>query len=191
MLLALRTLLLVLVLGACVVARTEVTSFKDPAYSEKPQFSSVIVFTTGMALDEKTAVETAAVQAFSDRGARALRGMDVVPPTRQLGDAELIETVLATGVQTVLVVSAGGKGHEETYVPPALYVGQTFSTITGGYPISKPKAGYSAILIDTSTGSAVWQADALSRGKAFAEFSDLARSMAEKAVAKLYEDGVF
>jgi hypothetical protein len=185
------------------------TSFKDPAYAAKPTFKSVVVLTAGMGLEEKMAVESSAGKVFGERGARAHRGMDVVPPTRQMSDEQFVDALLATRAETVLIISAGEKGTSSTYVPPTYHPGQVYGTVntvgnysyfnayqtpgytTGGYSISKPNAVYSAKLFDMATGNVVWQADGFSRGNAFADYSDLAESMAEEAVKKLYDDQVF
>lgn len=185
------------------------TSFVDPSYRDAARFSSVVVVTFGMGLDERQAAEDSAVDSFKSHNVRALRGMDVIPPTRNLSGAQMAELIRAANVETVLVLSVGQKGETQTYIPPTYVPGSTYGTVNsigntaylniyqtpgytiGGYSISKPRANYSATLYDVRTGSEIWTADALTKGNAFADYKLLAHSVAAKAVSTLLADGLF
>jgi len=189
--------------------RTDMTSFVDPAYRSGRNFSSVVVFAVGVGLEEKQIVETAVVEQFSAYKVRAFRGIDVIPPTREVTNQQWADKIVSSGVDTVLIISAGGKDVTETYVPPTYFPGTTTGTAqtfgnttylnvyqspgytTGGYTISKPFAVYSATLIDVASGQTVWKADATSRGNAFATYNDLGLSVANETVAKLIADSLF
>lgn len=212
---ALACLVVGLVATSC--ASTEMSTYVDPAYRSGSRFASVIILGTGMALDERQMVEEVAVRAFQSHGVLALRGTEVLPPTRQYTDKEVVNAIVRTGVETVLVLGAGAKDVSETYVPPSYHPGTTYGTAntygstygntysgtttfnvyqtpgytTGGYTLSKPRANYSAILLEVKSGNAVWKADAFSRGNAFASFDDLAVSVAEESVKQLLDDGLF
>ena len=190
---------IVAVLLGC-VARTDMTSFVDPAYRDGRNYSSVVIFAYGVPLEEQQVIEGAVVERFQLREVRALRGVDVVPPTRQVPIEEWGPYVEKSNVETVLIITAGGKDTSQTYVPPTSTYGmaQTVGNTTylnmyqtPGYTISKPHAAYSAALIDQQNLQVVWMADATSRGNAFATFSDLGRSVAQEIVDRLVDDKLF
>ena len=193
---------------AC-TARTSITSFVDPAYRQPHTSSSVAVFAMGVGLEERETIEDTVAQRFADHGVRAIRGVDVVPPTRQVTDEEWTHEVVASGVDTVLIISKTGQGVSQAYIPQTYYPGATYGTArtlgnttyfdlnqspgytTGGHTISKPRATYSAVLFNVQDGQPMWKADAKSRGNAFADFNDLGRSVADETVDKLIDDRLF
>lgn len=201
-------LLVVLIVTGC-TARTEVSSFTDPEFRGQPRLGSVAVYANGLPLDERQAVENKLAEGLSKRGVRVIRGIDLTPPTRQLSDEEWASAVIASGVQSVLFVTAVDKGVSSTYVPKTYHPGTTTATVnqfgntaivnvqqspgytTGGYTVKKPNAQYSGSLIHVSSGRQIWQSSASSRGNAFANFRDLGESMASTTIEKLIKDGLF
>ena len=193
------------VLAAC-TARTSVTSFIDPAYRQTQTFSSVAVFAVGVDLEEQQTIEDTVAQRFAEHNVRAIRGIDLVPPTRRVTKEEWTQDILASGADTVLIISKTGQGVSHAYVPQTYYPGSTSGTAqtlggttffnfsqspgytTGGHTISKPRATYTAVLLNVHDGQPMWKADAKSRGNAFADFNDLGRSLAEETVDKLIDD---
>ena len=193
---------------AC-TARTSITSFVDPAYRQTHTFPSVAVFAMGVGLEERQTIEDTVAQRFADHGVRAIRGIDVVPPTRQVTDKEWTQDVLASGADTVLIISKTGQGVSHAYVPQTYYPGATSGTAqtvgdmtffnfnqnpgytTGGHTISKPRVTYSAVLFNVQNGQPMWKADAKSRGNAFADYNDLGRSVADETVDQLIRDRLF
>ena len=193
---------------AC-VARTSVTSFVDPAYRQDHNFSSVAVFASGVGLEERQTIEDTVAQRFADHGVRAIRGIDIVPPTRQVTDKEWTQDVVASGADTVLIISKTGQGVSHAYIPQTYYPGATSGTAQtvgdmtffnfnqspgytmGGHTISKPRATYSAVLFNVQDEQPMWKADAKSRGSAFADYNDLGRSVADETVDRLIADRLF
>jgi len=200
-----------LVLAACV--KTEVTSYTDPAFRPDGKFASVLVAAFGTGLQETQTVESAAVQAFAAKGVRALRSLDVIPPTRQMTEAEIAAAIQATGAASLLMIVATEKGATQHYVPPSytpgdisgaintvgpfaqLHLRQSPGHFSPGYTVSKPNARYFAMLGDLGNGGIVWMAEVAAREAsllplATADHDALARSMAGEVVAKLAMDGV-
>ena len=68
--------------------------------------------------------------------------------------------------------------------------GRSTSTTSGGFYVDKPWAQYEAALHAMSSGNVVWIASMTSRGNAFADWGDLARSMAKETSEQLLKDGV-
>lgn len=198
---------LVGLLAGC--ARTELASYVDPAYQGRPKFTSAVVFAPNIPLKERSRIEDVAVEALAERGVAASRGMDVIPPTRQMTNEQVADAIIARGFEAVLIIFPTGKGTTETYVPPTYHPGTTTGSATtlgnttyfnfqqspgyttGGFNVSKPVASYRASLIDVRSGAVIWTADASSRGSAFDDYVTLGASMARESVSSLVADGLF
>ena len=204
--LALRFAVLLVVAGC---ASTEITSFIDPGYGSRGKFASVMVLGDRMSLKERQLAENTLVQEFSKYGVRALRGIDYVPPTRNLTNEELSLAIQSSGVNTILILALVDQDTIDTYVPPIYHPGRSRSKVsmvgntgyvetrtspgyvTGGFNVSKPLAAYKTVLIDTANGQTIWTAEAISRGSKFNSFEDLTASASEETVLKLIADGLF
>lgn|GEM_PF-2555830 len=110
-------ILMVGVLGAC-AARTEITSFTDPAFSPGADISPVAVLTSGMTLGEQTATEEATATALAEYGVATLRGTSFAPPTRELSAAEQQTAARAAGARTILHIAATSKDADRRYIAP-------------------------------------------------------------------------
>lgn len=201
-------LLLLSVLVAACTARTEISSYTDPAAASRSKIGSMIVVGVGVPLDERQALEAAGIEALNERGVSGITGSSVLPPTRQMSDEEVVEALVASGAEALLLVGALERGKTEAYIPQTYHPGQTSGTAqtfgnttyfnmsqspgytTGGYSVSKPTARHSALLIDITSGQSLWAAEGSSRGNAFADYTDLGSSMASEAVAALARDGL-
>lgn len=195
-----------LLLAACV--RSEISSYTDPSFRQSAAVGSVVVFGLGMGLEERATVEGAAVARLGARGIRGVRGLDVAPPTRTMNDAEIVDAILASGADGVLIIGATAKGETSSYVPPQYHPGSVYGTATttgnfttfniyqspgyttGGYTITKPNAQYAAVLYDADTGAQLWQAGIQSRGTAFDDYESVAEGMAGDVIDELVESGL-
>jgi len=195
-----------ILLNAC--AFTDITSFSDPKFAGR-QFSSVMVVGDQMPLKDRMAAEDILVKAFENAGVRAVRGIDYLPPTRTITEELFQQAVAQTAVQTVLYLALVDRTTSETYMPPVYHPGTSYSTVnvigntayvntytnpgytTGGYTISKPKAAYTSVLVEVTSGETIWTAEASSRGNAFASFEQLTISASQETVKKLIADGLF
>lgn len=198
---------LVLLVAACVITKT--TSFVDPAYRNAPAYRSVIVVAVGMGLEDSIKAENELSTAFGARGVTVYRGIDLVPPTRNLSDAERATIFESSGAEAVLIFATRSESVNQSYVPPTYHPGTSTSYVsfigntayvststspgftTGGYTISKPRATHVAHVIDIPTGETVWKGEAKSRGSAFASFDDLMASAGKQFAERLREDRIF
>lgn len=200
------TVLILIAATGCV--RTNLTSYSDPSLSSGYRLGKVMVFAGELPLDERAAVETKFVEQFASEKVQAVRGMDVLPPTRQFTQEEVGQVVQREGVDSVLMMVGYSKSTSSTYVPPTYYPGNTTGTVqyfgntayiqtytqpgytTGGYSIRKPVYAYKLNLHDARTGQIVWTASADARGSAFADAETFGYSTAATTITKLTEDGL-
>lgn len=191
-----------LLLGACV--QTRVASYVDPAYRGGAKIGSMVVAADTQQLGEREALETAAVAALKDRGVRAVRMIDLVPPTRPAGPSAEAAALRAAGTQAVLRIALERRGVATRYVPPppfwgdpffpyygygyGSYPGAFFGPVPAGSWVEEPMARYAATLQDTARGATIWKGEAAARGGS--DFSDIASKVARDLVARLGEDGL-
>jgi hypothetical protein len=197
-----------LLLGAC--AQTRVASYVDPAYRGGPKLTAVAVAADTARLGEQQALESAAVAALSAQGVRAVRMIDLVPPTRAGGSAAQTAALRTSGVQAVLRITVDRRAVAARYIPPAYgpdafypyggfygpyggygyYPGAYGGPISSGGWVEEPLARYSASLQDLRSGATIWKADAGSRGSSSTDFDDLAADAAKELVGRLHQDGL-
>jgi hypothetical protein len=129
--------------------------------------------------------------------------IDLVPPTRPGGPSAEAAALRAAGVRAVLRIAVGQRGTISRYNPPA-YFGDPFfpygdpwyggyafpGPVVGGTWVQEPAARYEATLQEAQGGAVIWKGEAVTRGGASADFSDLAARAAKDLVARLQQDGV-
>ncbi|MGK9236173.1 hypothetical protein KXS07_30420 [Inquilinus limosus] len=202
-----RVLVLVLtalLLGAC--AQTQVAGYVDPAYRGGAKIRSVVVAAETPRLGEREALESAAVAELTARGVRALRMIDLAPPTRPGGPAAETAAIRAAGVRAVLRIAVDQRAMVGRYIPPT-YVGDPFwpyggpwygwygrypfaGPVTSGSWVEEPAARYDATLQEAGSGGVIWKGEAVARGSSSTDFADLATRAARDLVSRLQQDGV-
>ena len=202
-----RTIILALaslLLGACV--QTRVVGYVDPAYRSGPKITSVVVAAQSSDLGERQAIETTAAAQLAAHGVRALRMIDLVPPTRPGGPAAEAVALRTAGTQAVLRIAVDGRAVLARYIPPVYgpsyfypygagfgrygYYPGGYGPISGGGWVPQPTARYGATLQDLRSGATIWTGDAGSRGPSDSDFDDLAGDAAKQLVGQLHQDGV-
>lgn len=202
-------------IGVCVLvilagcAQTKMTSFTDPSRKDAPKYLAAMVMGAGMGLEERQIAESEVVKDFAKYGKKAIRSVDVVPPTGTFSTAEQLDRIKNAEVDSVLIIALAGRDEVAQYIPPTYVPGQTTTTVNvigntayatsnttpgytiGGGVVKKPRANYTVALYDAKSGQRVWIAEAASRGNAFASFNDLTVSASGEAVEKLFSDGLF
>jgi len=197
--------LTVLFLAACV--QTRVAGYVDPAYRGGATIRSIAVAAETPQLVEREALESAAVAQLTANGVRAVRMIDLVPPTRPGGPAAEAAAIRASGVRAVLRIAVDQRATIARYIPPT-YVGDPFyggfwpyggywygrpayaGPVTGGSWVDEPAARYEAKLQEAGNDTVIWTGEATARGNSYSDFADLATRTAKDLVARLRQDGV-
>jgi len=180
-------------------AWTDVTSIKDPNYSQI-QFNNVLVVAAFSDIEYRQKTELAFKKQLEKQGVNAVRSIDMFPPTREVSNTELIDTVKENNIQCVLIIAFSDYWTSESYIPPysttsgsasiignSIYYSQTTQTY-GGYHFSKPRINFELRLYDTQTGTTAWIAKTHTKGNAYANFNTLINSLASKSVKTLSEE---
>ena len=192
--------LLMVALSSFGCASTTIRSATDPSFANTA-YSTILVISTFPDLLQKNALEEHLVNAFLSYKVRAYAGYLILPPTRQYSAEEINIILSKYGIDALLIVALQDFWASQTYIPPtittqgsATLINNTLSYSTktqayGGF-ISKPRVTFESRLFDVKTGTTVWVSSSLTKGNAFAKFSDLASSLSNKSVEKLFEDQI-
>src|SRR5580704_19037528 len=102
--LTLALLLGVVILAACGHARTKVTSVRDPG-ARSSSYHKLVVFAPFSDLESRKEAEAAFIDRLGGIGVQGIASMTLVPPTREMSDAEITAAVKKAGADGVLLVS--------------------------------------------------------------------------------------
>jgi S1-C subfamily serine protease len=152
---------------------TSVVSPKAPVYGA----GQILVVAAYSDLGWRTDVE----MGFQNRHPAFVASVQVLD-VDQLNDAEAIFARITSDaiIDAILFLGAKGSGLSQSFLATEYYTGT----------ISKPWAKTYATLFDEVDAKIVWQADASTRGNAYASWSDVRKSFIGKIVDQLEADGL-
>lgn len=182
-----------LLVGGCTGTRTNLTSFVDPSRHGQPPYTSVVVVGYQGTIEHQRTIETTVVELLTKSGVRAIRSIDIAPPTEDLSVEQWSDRLVASAVDVVLFIDRSESRVGESYVPPKYRAPTYYSPgyYSGGWIEKYPVAFYDLELVELIGGKTVWKAEAGSHGSSAKRFTDLSRDVAEKAVQRLIEEGFF
>jgi hypothetical protein len=109
---------------------TSISSYRDPAYTEK-SYASFVVVAGFFQIGNQSYLESELVEELSERGIEAFRGIDILPPTRDLGPEEITQALRGSGAEAVLFVELTDFRTVGTYFPPTYHTRGIVSTEEG------------------------------------------------------------
>lgn len=195
---ALAVLSTVLSVGGC--ARTRISSLVAPEARDRTYHRLLVVFPVND-LEWRRTAEEGFGEAYDGDTATFIPSYQVFFAGRQYSNEEISGLLAEHRVDAALVIILGDAGVSTTRTPTQTTAQctiwtstqgcvQAFAITTGGYDISKPWANFTAVLLDASSGTAVWAASARTGGNAFAGTGTLLRSMAKRTMKQLRADGL-
>jgi len=194
--------LIVIFLSGCAWtnAVTTVTTVKNPE-SYQIDFYKILVFVLLPDIGLRKQTENAFIVQFNLLGFNAIPSIELIPPVKVYSNQELLNIFEKNNIDGILVVGFQDFQTSELYIPRsyssygnASMFGNSLSYQShtqeyGGFYISRPRVKFEICLYDKS-GQVVWLATSLTRGNAFADYNDLANSLAEEIVKKLIEENI-
>lgn len=190
----------------CESTRVWTTAFKDPAFSGR-SFSNPAVYANTADLQWRHDLEKTLVAEMDKHGIPAKATFELIPPTRSLSPEERMQVLLEHGIDALVVIEFGESGVEHEYMPltgtttetsgtvstygnTGTYQGTSYTTVHGGYDISKPWAKMSTHVLDVASGRKAWVASSYTGGNAFASFEDIRNSYCKKILEQMLVDRV-
>jgi hypothetical protein len=114
-------------LSAC-QAWTDTTSFVDPDTLLTTAPASILVFGSNMQLNARIAAESAMAETLSANKVRAIRSVDLMPPTRTFSEGDFNALIEREGIDSVLILTLDIKGSSTGYMPQTTMPSQTTGT---------------------------------------------------------------
>lgn len=170
--------------------------------------SSILVMAAEMPLNSKISAETTMSESLSNRGVRAVRAIDLFPPTRSFTDSEMDEAIARERIDAILVLTLDEKGSSTGYMPQTTVPGTTTGTATrvgntyyyqaqttpsysyGGFGVQYPTGNYSARLYNAMSKKMMWTASGSAIGHAYQNHSDLMPGIASGIVGRMVSDKI-
>ena len=190
-------LLVALFLLGC--SETKISTVKNPElYDTKFENILVVVPFTDIGLRRQT--EDIFVSRFSSSGMKAISSLETIPPIKEYSDQELMNILYKNKVDGVLVIALKDYWTSKAYVPRSsstqgsanLYGNSLYySSYTkeyGGYYVYYPNVSFETRLFDIKSGQVAWLVSSTTSGNAFADYENLASSLAKKVVSELEKE---
>lgn len=125
---------------------------------------------------------------------------DVFASQRAHTPDDSAEAIRGHDVDAMLYIVPGAAGADSGWTPPTTEqtcaisdptTGCTFiPVVIGGGPYRRPWKAFTAALVDARTRAVVWFADATTNGSDYANDAMLVRSMADRTVRQMTDDGL-
>ena len=179
-------------------AWTSMNSYRDPTSHGRDPMSGIAIFAVIGDLGLRQTVELVAAKRFTElTSTRAVRAMDLLPPTRQISAQEATKTLLDSGIDGVLFMILTD-AYTETYQAPGMAMTSGFASIYGnsinyqgqttyvpGARTTKPRNTYNLMMADLRTGDIVWIASTFTRGNGYADTSVMTDSLVRSTIKEL------
>jgi len=174
----LKVAILVALLSSC--ASTSLSSYTDPAFTNAT-FDSVAIWADTKDLEWRRDLETNMQElVVTTTGAKAMRVLDIAPPTRDYNVAEVFKLMRGVGVAAVVVIA-----FTETGVTQSVSGNQY-----GVYTTEAPWAAGAVDMYEVESGAKVWTGTTKTEGDAFTTWKGIRNSQGSKVIAELLTSGL-
>jgi len=192
-------LIFVILLLGC--AWTNMTSFKDPDFSNT-NFSKILIIAPFSDLELRQTTEKKFQDALYSKGITAVTSIKLFPPTREYSSDEILNRLLRFNIDGVLFIAFEDYWTSQNYTPKSRSTkGSTslignlifFSESAHKYRvnyISKSHLTFELRLFDVNTGRTAWIAKSNTKRNAFADFNKMMTSLAISTTNQLKKDGL-
>ena len=174
-------------------AETKISSFKNPDI-DFSSYKKILICGNCRDIDFRKTLEADLVAAFNENSILAVASIEIISPVKEYTPEELSDILFLNNIDGFLTVEMLAATEETSYVPQQTYTNYRseyvngklitvpYTTTSGGYSLSYPKASFEIILTDISTGQIVFKATANSEGDEFSDMKTISRSLSKKIV---------
>ena len=192
-------LLISIILIGC--AETRLETVRNPNLS-RIKFKKILVVAPFTDIGLRRQTENAFVSKFTSTEVQSVSSLQILPPIKDYTDSELMGILDRDRVDGILTIALKDYWTSQSYVPRSsstqgsanLYGNSlSYSSYTqeyGGYYVSKPNVNFEIRLFDRRTGEVAWLVSSTTSGNAFADYRDLANSLAKKVVSELKKENM-
>ena len=172
-------------------ASTNISSFRNPDI-DFSNYKKIMVYGNSRDIDFRKTLEADLVNAFTEKNITTVSSIDLISPIKEYSSEEIQNIFIENNIDGYLSVAVVSATEESAYVPQRSYTNYRsqyvngkltsvpYTTTSGGYSVSYPKASFDIILTDIKTGQVAFNATANSEGDEFSDMKTISKSLAEK-----------
>jgi len=172
-------------------ASTNISSFRNPDI-DFSNYKKIMVYGNSRDIDFRKTLEADLVNAFTEKNITAVSSIDLISPIKEYSSEEIQNIFIENNIDGYLSVAVVSATEESAYVPQRSHTNYRsqyvngkltsvpYTTTSGGYSVSYPKASFDIILTDIKTGQVAFKATANSEGDEFSDMKTISKSLAEK-----------
>ena len=172
-------------------ASTDISSFRNPDI-DISNYKKIVVYGNSRDIDFHTTLETDLVNAFTEKNIFAVSSIELISPIKEYTAEEIHNIFIENSIDGYLSVAVVSATEESAYVPQRSHTNYRseyvngkltsvpYTTTSGGYSVSYPKASFDIILTDIKTGQIAFKATANSEGDEFSDMKTISKSLTKK-----------
>jgi len=185
-------LILASILAITTSCATTSMSFLSNPEIRVSSFKKIMVYAPFQDISWRKSMESYFVEEFTKNGKNAISSIEIVSPLKTYTDQEFNALLANAGIDAVISIIIVDSYTDQAYIPQSstttgsarvsgnTIYGQSRTSTSGGYYVSKPRVKFEINLFQSETGVLAWKATAFTAGNAFADTSTLFKSLAAK-----------
>jgi hypothetical protein len=185
--------LLLFIVTSC--ATTKISSFTNPDIKIS-DYKKILVFANVQDVELRKNLENNLIEQFKLQNKDVVSSIEIISPLKEYSSEELSKIYSENGIDCFLIVSIINTTNESVYIPQQTHTNYSsqyvngqlinipYTTTSGGYSVSYPKASFEITLTDVKTGELAFKATANSSGDEFSDMKTISKSLAKEIVSE-------
>ncbi len=188
-----KLLLVIILLFLTSCATTKISSFINPDI-DISNYKNILVFGNIRDIEIRKTLESDIVSAFIENNLNCISSINIFSPLKDYSEQEREEILIKNNIDGIITVCIISAGENSAYIPQQTYINYSsqyvngqliripYTTTSGGYSVSYPKADFEITLTDIVSGKLAYKATANSEGDEFSDMKTISRSLAKEIV---------
>lgn len=188
-----KLLLLIIPLFLISCATTKISSFVNPDI-DISNYKSILVFGNIRDIEIRKTVESDIVSVFLENNINCISSINILSPLKDYSEQERKEILIKNKIDGIMTVCIISSGENSAYIPQQTHTNYSsqyvngqlisipYTTTSGGYSVSYPKADFEITLTDIASGKLAYKATANSEGDEFSDMKTISRSLAKEII---------
>ena len=188
-----KLLLVIILLFLTSCATTKISSFINPDI-DISNYKNILVFGNIRDIEIRKTLESDIVSAFIDNNLNCISSINIFSPLKDYSEQERKEILIKNNIDGIITVCIISAGENSASIPQQTYTNYSsqyvngqlisipYTTTSGGYSVSYPKADFEITLTDIASGKLAYKATANSEGDEFSDMKTISRSLAKEIV---------
>jgi hypothetical protein len=177
-------------------ASTSISTINNPKYSSI-NIKRILVAVPFDDLELRKYAENEFERQLEIYNYEIVKAIDVMPPIQNYSAEETASILKSNNITGILIVMLTNAYSVQSYIPQSSsttsnatiqgnsITGQSRTTTSGGYYVSKPRNSFEVTLYENSTGDIVWKATTNTSGNTWANNQIMITSLAQKIAEQM------